>query len=138
MTASRLRHPVIFLSLALLILNDHVLKGSIVSGFLTGKLSDFAGLFFFPFFVADCLQIYDRRIFDVSAVLIALAFVALKCSPMFLLLFMGAYDAFGLKAVVVQDPTDLWALTMLPLASALERALFSDNPQHGVRYEEKI
>jgi len=45
-----LGHPITLASVALLILNDHVLKRSVPSA-LTGKLSDFAGLFFFPYLV---------------------------------------------------------------------------------------
>ena len=35
-------------------MNDHVLKHA-CPGVVTGKLSDFAGLFFFPLFLADVL-----------------------------------------------------------------------------------
>lgn len=45
-----LGHPVTLACVALLLLNDHVLK-SLVPSVLTGKLSDFAGLFFFPYLV---------------------------------------------------------------------------------------
>lgn len=45
-----LLRPASVLSIALLALNDHVLKTH-TPGFITGKLSDFAGLYFFPFFV---------------------------------------------------------------------------------------
>ena len=41
-----LLHPLWLGSLALLVLNDHVLKGAgLLPGVLTGKLSDFAGVF---------------------------------------------------------------------------------------------
>ena len=42
-----LLHPVVLASVALLVLNDHVFKAA-SPGLLTGKLSDFAGLAFFP------------------------------------------------------------------------------------------
>ena len=42
--------PLTLASVALLLLNDHILKWLIPS-WLTGKLSDFAGLFFFPYLV---------------------------------------------------------------------------------------
>jgi hypothetical protein len=46
-----LQQPLSLVSIAVLLLNDHVFK--IISlSWLTGKLSDFAGLFFFPFLVA--------------------------------------------------------------------------------------
>jgi hypothetical protein len=42
-----LLHPVMLLAVSTLIVNDHVLK-PLWPGVLTGKLSDFAGLVFFP------------------------------------------------------------------------------------------
>jgi hypothetical protein len=42
-----LLNPVAIAALGLLLLNDHVLKG-VAPGVVTGKLSDFAGLAFFP------------------------------------------------------------------------------------------
>lgn len=46
-----LAHPLSLLAVGLLLLNDHLLK-HIAPSVLTGKLSDFAGLFFFPFLAA--------------------------------------------------------------------------------------
>jgi len=46
-------------AVAALVLNDHVLKQHF-PGLITGKLSDFAGLFFFPLFLADVLSIMRR------------------------------------------------------------------------------
>ena len=51
-----LQHPLTLLSIGVLLLNDHVFK-AISPSWLTGKLSDFAGLFFFPFIVAAALSI---------------------------------------------------------------------------------
>lgn len=51
-----LSHPITFLSICLLLLNDHVLK-QIAPSHLTGKLSDFAGLFFFPFLLAIVISL---------------------------------------------------------------------------------
>ena len=50
-----LQHPVTWLSIALLVVNDHILK-VVYPSWITGKLSDFAGLFFFPFIVAAGLS----------------------------------------------------------------------------------
>ena len=49
-------HPVAVAAIALLILNDHVLKQA-YPGLITGKLSDFAGLVFFPIFLAGTLEV---------------------------------------------------------------------------------
>ena len=52
-----LLHPVPILCMILLGVNDHVLKGSgWVPGVVTGKLSDFAGLVFFPLFLTALLN----------------------------------------------------------------------------------
>ncbi|MFO0695137.1 MAG: hypothetical protein U0230_16370 [Polyangiales bacterium] len=45
--AAGLFQPIPLVAIALLVLNDHVLKRA-MPGLLTGKLSDFAGLAFFP------------------------------------------------------------------------------------------
>ena len=42
-----LTHPIVLTALALTAVNDHYLKYA-YPNFLTGKISDFAGLFFFP------------------------------------------------------------------------------------------
>jgi len=52
-----LRHPLILGALVLTALNDHVLK-YYFHNFLTGKLSDFSGLFFFPVFL---YALYDLK-----------------------------------------------------------------------------
>jgi hypothetical protein len=50
-----LLHPVALAAIALLILNDHVLKRAFPGG-VTGKLSDFAGLTFFPLLLAAVFE----------------------------------------------------------------------------------
>ena len=52
---SLLLHPVALAAIALLIANDHLLK-RVAPGVLTGKLSDFAGLVFFPLFLRALLE----------------------------------------------------------------------------------
>ena len=54
--ADGLIHPIVVLSIAALVVNDHVLKttwGHVV----TGKASDFAGLVFFPLLLVAMLEI---------------------------------------------------------------------------------
>ena len=50
-----LLHPVALLATALVILNDRVLKPE-MPGVVSGKLSDFAGLVYFPLFVVAVLE----------------------------------------------------------------------------------
>ena len=51
-----LLHPIAVLSVAVLVINDHVLKG-LAPGLLTGKLSDLAGLLFFPLLLASVVEL---------------------------------------------------------------------------------
>jgi hypothetical protein len=112
----------ILAAICLVALNDHVLKHSPWAGLVTGKISDFAGLFFFPFLLIDLASLMQRHwqlstpLFAWSAVFTGLGFVALKCHDASLQFYRMIYAAFGFKVSVVQDPTDLLALIMLPLA----------------------
>ncbi len=84
------RHPLLILSILVLLLNDHLLKAAAPSA-LTGKLSDFAGLFFFPFLVGVTLsemlaRLAGRRLGPRPALLIsfglcAVLFTAIKTLP---------------------------------------------------------
>lgn len=98
------------IGLLILIINDHVLKYTYPS-FLTGKLSDFSGLFIFPIFFSAFWYSKRRLIF----ILTALIFVFWKSS-----LSQGLIDiwnSFGIIGVSrVVDYTDLIALTILPLS----------------------
>jgi hypothetical protein len=117
---SDLVHPLMLASIAALALNDHVFKGSgWLPGWLTGKLSDFAGLLFFPTLLVVVAEGWlgrrgrgsRRRL--TSAVAVALtgaAFTALKVSPAL------AAVASRVMGPVVCDPWDLIALPSLLLA----------------------
>lgn len=52
-------HPLTLISLGVLLLNDHILK-TLTPSWLTGKLSDFAGVFFFPFLLAALIAFLRR------------------------------------------------------------------------------
>ena len=81
-----LLHPVSLAAIALLIVNDHVLKAA-WPGLVTGKLSDVAGLVFFPLFLAAVAQqirpgLRLRSTVAACALLTALVFAAIKLSPL--------------------------------------------------------
>jgi hypothetical protein len=115
-----LKHPATLFSIGLLLANDHWLKASIPSWW-TGKLSDFAGLFFFPFLLAPLIAlILDRK--NASPItagglafgLTAIWFALLKTLP----LANAATSALlavvlGHPVQLVLDPTDLIALPVL-------------------------
>ncbi len=122
--ASDLVHPLPLAAVAALALNDHVLKGSgALPGWITGKLSDFAGLFFFPILLAALARgasklalgrdIDDRRALAAAAGLVTGAvFTAVKLYPPFNAWIGGVWGAMQL------DATDLIALPSIPLGAA--------------------
>jgi hypothetical protein len=98
-----LLHPLFLFNLFLLIANDHWWKYA-YSNTLTGKISDFAGVFVLAVFLVACFRI--RKVIAVLAT--ALFFVWWK-SP----LSEPVISALGFTRVV--DYSDLMALTVLPL-----------------------
>jgi hypothetical protein len=132
-------HPWPLLAMAVLGVNDHVLKGSgWLPGWLTGKLSDFAGLFFFPLFLTAAVGTllaalhrlgrgrgpdYSLAPWKLMAAiaLTAVIFVPLKLSEDWGSLYIRAMQALDVLGwfghfQVTKDPTDLVALVMFPLA----------------------
>jgi hypothetical protein len=107
----KLWHPLPLAAVASLALNDHWLKGSgLLPSAVTGKLSDVAGLFFFPLLLEAVLERAlprAKRLPEVVVAATAAAFWAVKLVPW---VNRWANEALG---VVVLDPTDLWALLAL-------------------------
>ena len=58
--AEGLLHPLAVLAIAVLVLNDHLLKALWHDPF-TGKLSDVAGMIFFPLMLQALIELADRR-----------------------------------------------------------------------------
>jgi hypothetical protein len=117
-SAEILLHPIFVVSLAALLFNDHWLKVHHPS-WLTGKLSDAAGLVVFPLLVLvalDALTPLPRRWSTLGLVLAITAtlFAIVKCIPTCTALYRVALGALqtpfrGAFAPVhaVTDPTDL-------------------------------
>jgi len=108
--------PASLMAVALLVINDHFLKAAMPS-WLTGKLSDFAGLFFFPFVLAaglSPLRLKARATGAIAVFITGVWFTLMKISPdvngftkqLFTILT-------GLPSEIVLDPTDLLALVSL-------------------------
>ncbi|MCC7361577.1 MAG: hypothetical protein IT317_18980 [Anaerolineales bacterium] len=117
-----LGHPASLAAIGLLLLNDHVLKAAYPS-WVTGKLSDFAGLFFFPFlliaigaFPARSLGQDQARSWLPRAAfgLTAVWFAAIKLWPA-ANAAMEALLGWVLRArvAIAPDPTDVMALVVL-------------------------
>ena len=136
--AGEFLHPLPLAALVLLVVNDWWLKpGTWVPGALTGKLSDVAGLLFFPLLVtalADCVGLGLHRIgfrvdftlrhwkIRAALVLTAVGFAAVKLSPTCNLAAVHIMGSLGLPARIVLDPGDLVALPMLWVAWRVARA----------------
>src|SRR5262245_10861531 len=121
--ASDLSQPLPLAAVLVLAVNDHFFKGSgLLPGWLTGKLSDVAGLFFFPLLLVALARgaarlvrrdIEDRSALAMAAVLATGAvFAAVKLYAPF-----NAWVA-GVWGVMVMDVTDLFTLPVLALSAA--------------------
>jgi hypothetical protein len=142
-----LLHPVILAAIALFIVNDHVFKPA-YPGWLTGKLSDVAGLVFFPVLVASIAELVAPAVrrhaagaISLCVCLTGLTFVAMLLVPLggdgYRWFFGFAQWPFRLAGAVITgapvpgmtpvlfaaDPTDLITLPALlvPLALAGQR-----------------
>jgi len=114
------KSPITWLAIGLLLFNDQLLKVAYPS-WLTGKLSDFAGLFVFPFIVAiilglvlDRVKASSEAIGRFSFVITGLWFFLMKTIPFFTAVSENIWSQLaGSPANVVRDPTDLIALVIL-------------------------
>lgn len=108
-----LRWPYV-VALVALVLNDHVFKGSgWLPGWVTGKLSDVAGLFLAPAVLAALLQVETRRAVWGCAAATALVFSALELSPQFVAVWETASQLLGVPWRVTMDATDLLTVPMV-------------------------
>lgn len=127
-----LLHPVALSCLGLMVLNDQVLKWAF-PGVLTGKLSDVAGLVFFPLLLVSMWEwtlswrgqrpVASRRAVWVALAMTGTVFTAIQLSPA-----AGAAWSWGLGLLQApfrgewqpvrhtMDATDLWALPALGIA----------------------
>jgi len=106
-------NPYFVLGLILLILNDFYFKYE-YGNFITGKLSDFAGLFIFPIFVATIIPKSKKSI----SIIIGIGFIIWKL-PLFtpIVEMINQLPFVAIHRVV--DYTDYMALLILPLSHYL-------------------
>lgn len=104
-----LQSPYFIFGLFLLLLNDFVLKYEF-SNWATGKISDFAGLFIFPFFFASLFPKWIKTIYLLSAV--TFVYWNSKLSSGLIYLF----GDFGIIFSRTIDPTDFIAFSILPFS----------------------
>ncbi len=98
------------ISLFLLLVNDFILKAAF-SNILTGKLSDFCGLYAFAFFFSKIFP--ENKKFAVHLIT-AVLFIIWKSPLSQPFIFLFSNYLFTIDRVV--DYTDLWALLVLPLS----------------------
>lgn len=119
--------PKPLLAVSLMALNDHWLKFQ-YPGWVTGKLSDFAGLYFTPIFllalVVSVAWLFSKKLSLQQMkwgtlffiILVDSVFIMVKTSPA----WGEAYRQVVLTLIgsvsLIQDPSDLWALLMSPLS----------------------
>lgn len=119
-------HPAVLAAVVVVAVNDHLLKGSgLLPGAVTGKLSDVAGLFFFPVLVAALLALLvgllrrhatldeaqtSRWLVDTAVIATAAGFTAVN--------IVEPVNAFAEQfwGVFTMDPTDLYCLPMVVVA----------------------
>ena len=140
--ADALLHPVALAAIGVLLLNDHVLKDA-APGLVTGKLSDIAGLAFFPLVLLGTWEVARSavgrwrgpsvRALALSVAVTAIAFGLVKTTALvagaFATTLGAAQWAIGLAltaghrsselvpTLVVRDPTDLVALPAVLIAA---------------------
>jgi hypothetical protein len=131
--AAELLAPLPLACVALLLVNDWVLKPSAAPGWLTGKLSDVAGLAMFPLVMTaalDCVLALFAKLVPAGAIdftlrrwklivaclLTGIVFTAMKLSPDVARAMASALTALTRGSHIVADPTDLIALPALLVA----------------------
>lgn len=107
-------HPLFWLALVVLVLNDHVWKhGDALPSVLTGKLSDFAGLLVAPAVLAVLLSARSQTAFLAGHLAVGVGFVAINVSEPAARLVVDAVSLVGMEWRIWSDPTDLLALPAL-------------------------
>ncbi len=118
-----LAHPLTLGALALLLLNDHVLR-RLWPSWVTGKLGDFAWLFFAPFALATVIawvlphrmKRHEQVTFAAAFGLTGLIFGLIKWLPAIHGMAIRIFADAGMPLSLRRDPTDLLALPALVLA----------------------
>jgi hypothetical protein len=144
-----LLHPAALLSIAVLVVNDHVLKAA-WPGLVTGKLSDFAGMVFFPLLMVAVMElclsalarrpVLSHRHLELSIVATGVVFAGVKLVPevnsafAWLLgaaqwlagVFLGGTTLHLAPTEIVPDTSDIIALPLLALSYGIGMRRYAD------------
>ena len=116
-----LAHPLAVGALVLLALNDHVLKQA-WPGWVTGKLSDLAGLVVAPLVLALPLGwLRVRRPALLAVLLTGAGFTTVKTTAVGAAVASATWSAVAGPSYLLRDPSDLLALPALLLALRVHR-----------------
>jgi hypothetical protein len=112
-----LGRPLWWVALGVLVTNDWVLKGSgLLPGWVTGKLSDFAGLIVAPVLLSAALGARRTATRALCFGAIAGVFAAIKLFAPAARLVESLMTALGVPWRIWVDPSDLIALAAIPVA----------------------
>jgi hypothetical protein len=124
-------HPVTLLAVAVLVVNDWVLKPRLGPGVLTGKLSDLAGLVFAPVALSAAIGLVlhlaagldarvdpslSRRRLVLCTAVTGAVFAAVKLDPGAARILAELVSLLGRPAAIYLDRTDLLCLPGLAIA----------------------
>lgn len=131
-----LRHPLFLTALVLLVLNDHVLKGSgLAPAWLTGKLSDFAGLIVAPMVLSAMISARTAPRRALAFGVVGAWFAAINIFPPAAAATEALLGAIGVPSRLWVDPSDLVALAAMPFAW---HAMAHDGAAKRTRWMEKL
>lgn len=133
-----LRSPVWWASLIILVLNDHVLKGSRVPGIVTGKLSDLAGLVVAPVLVCALVRARSPVVRALCFAIVILPFSAIKVVPAATQAVAAGLSAVGIPSRLWTDWSDLIALVVLPIAWRLASPSDTEVVRHDWQVLERV
>lgn len=137
-----LAHPFSLSMMALLLVNDHLLRRYWPSWW-TGKLGDVAWLGFFPFAVASILSLVpllrrtnnQRWVGWLAFGGTAVVFILAKTLPLVHQWVFTIYTRLiGAPPLLVRDPTDLLALPVLLVGWRLWQTVFATDSSPGVKH----
>lgn len=113
-------HPLPLLAVVLTAVNDHYLKYQ-YPGMLTGKISDFTGLFYFPLFICAFVVllvrlkrkdfVFNRGLLLTAIIMTDVVFCLIKLNLSVQAAFVQWFSKYVFTIAVTNDPTDLIALS---------------------------